>query len=91
MKDNPLLLFIDMMDMFMDEMLRREGPGDSLQNPVCLRCKEKVGTSERKMVTCEDCRSGSLWCDECVVKDHGRLYLHRVKVRISCCLDGVVD
>ena len=60
---------------FLDELLRHEGFGDSAGSPLCGSCGRAEGT-----IKCNDCFSQLLYCQQCIVKEHVNLPLHRIKV-----------
>ncbi|TEB24186.1 hypothetical protein FA13DRAFT_1714812 [Coprinellus micaceus] len=63
--DNPLLESTGMMNIFLEEFLWQEGPGDCLDNPQCSRCKVHVVLGfegqipiGKRAVRCRDYRPG---------------------------------
>jgi hypothetical protein len=65
--------------MFLDELLRHDGRGDSLNQSSCFVCKKRDGI----IYKCEDCTDGALLkCRSCTVLDHCSQPFHRIKVRI---------
>jgi hypothetical protein len=64
--------------MFLDELLRHDGRGDSLNQSSCFVCKKQDGI----IYKCEDCTDGALLkCQSCTVLEHCSQPFHRVKVR----------
>lgn len=68
-------------DICLDEMLRHEGLGERSQNE--LSCEE-CGT-EDDLLRCADshCVGAPFLCASCMVRQHERLPLHRIQVRLS--------
>lgn len=60
----------------LDELLRRDGLGDSTDPRACVSCKKRVGEYR-----CIDCLGGYLHCSACIVSLHSRLPFHRTQVR----------
>ncbi|KAF8157396.1 hypothetical protein BJ912DRAFT_1026998 [Pholiota molesta] len=59
----------------LDELLRHDGLGGSLEDDSCTICKNVVG-----MVRCKDCFGGGrLRCNVCMVQTHREAPLHRVE------------
>ncbi|KAF8171335.1 hypothetical protein BJ912DRAFT_1025200 [Pholiota molesta] len=59
----------------LDELLRHDGLGGSLEDDSCAICKNVVG-----MVRCKDCFGGGrLRCNVCMVQTHREAPLHRVE------------
>lgn len=60
----------------LDELLRREGLGDSSTPGLCANCTKGVGEYR-----CTDCLGDELHCLACTLSSHRRLPLHRIQVR----------
>ena len=60
----------------LDELLRKEGLGDSTTPGTCVGCEKGVGEYR-----CNDCFGGYMYCLECIVSSHSQLPLHRLQVR----------
>ncbi|KAH7906366.1 hypothetical protein BJ138DRAFT_1016340 [Hygrophoropsis aurantiaca] len=60
--------------MFLDELLRLEGRGCSCPDPKCGICRCSDG-----IYRCEDCFGPTLWCQVCLLANHTRNPLHRIK------------
>ena len=58
-----------------DELVRKEGLGDSTTPGACVTCKEQVGRYR-----CRDCFGGYMRCSRCIVSAHSELPLHRLQV-----------
>ena len=59
-----------------DELLRKDGLGDSTTPRACVACKKEVGRYR-----CRDCFGGYMRCSQCIVSVHSELPLHRLQVR----------
>lgn len=62
----------------LDELLRRDGLGDSTTPGLCVGCTKLVGEYR-----CSDCFGGDMYCSGCIVSSHCKLPLHRLQVRPS--------
>ena len=60
----------------LDEMVSHDGPGD-LQLNLCNSCLNHQSTT---LYCCLECSHSSLYCNECIVKMHKLLLLHRLEV-----------
>jgi len=60
----------------LDELLRLDGLGDSVEPGTCVNCTKLVGKYR-----CKDCFGSGLWCSGCIISSHRHLPLHRVQVR----------
>lgn len=64
-------------DTTLDEVLRHDGLGDYLGQLGCSTCNIGPG-----LFKCKDCSGGSrLRCQNCIVKSHQDIPLHRIEVR----------
>lgn len=63
-------------DIFMDEMLRREGLAGQEKDSKCSRCNEADG-----ILRCKDCTGSLLMCAGCMCETHAAEPLHRIEVR----------
>lgn len=59
----------------LDEILRRDGLGDSETPGICVGCRKLPGKYR-----CSDCFGDIMWCSECTVLSHRHLPLHRIQV-----------
>jgi len=59
----------------LDELLRKDGLGDSTTPGICAKCMKLVGGYR-----CDDCFGDDMYCAECIVSSHHQLPLHRVQV-----------
>ena len=62
----------------LDEMLRREGLGDSSSPGLCVDCGKLEG-----VYRCSDCFGDELFCLACTLSSHRRLPLHRIQARVK--------
>ena len=59
----------------LDELLRRDGLGDSATPGLCVSCMKIAGEYR-----CNDCFGGYAHCLDCIVSSHRYLPLHRLQV-----------
>jgi len=60
---------------FLDELLRQDGLGDSATPGICVNCKELMGEYR-----CNDCFGNNMYCSRCIVSSHRFHPLHRLQV-----------
>ncbi|KAH7919139.1 hypothetical protein BV22DRAFT_1134058 [Leucogyrophana mollusca] len=72
--DQPLLNWIPDRGVYLDELLRHKGRGDSGHGGLCADCG-----SETSRYRCEDCFGEDVLCATCTVKRHATTPLHRLK------------
>lgn len=77
-KDNPLLLWIPLVDTYVEEMLRLEGPGNAFDQVTCAGCK--LVLKDAAYHRCHDCFDTYLWCTDCLVERHRNHPFHRIQV-----------
>ncbi|KIJ58413.1 hypothetical protein HYDPIDRAFT_81314, partial [Hydnomerulius pinastri MD-312] len=58
---------------YLDELIRLEGRGDAVDS-VCVQCRELPA-----LIRCDDCFGQAMYCERCVVGQHVKTPLHRVK------------
>lgn len=63
----------------LDELHRHDGRGDYLKSTVCPQCN-CTGAPTIKCLDCFGCR---LLCQDCILRDHKWLPLHRLKVKLQ--------
>lgn len=61
---------------FLDEMVRRDGLGESDSPGSCQDCQASPAK-----IRCMDCSGSVLLCESCTVSSHKRNPLHRIEVR----------
>ncbi|KAH6888259.1 hypothetical protein BKA70DRAFT_1121889 [Coprinopsis sp. MPI-PUGE-AT-0042] len=88
--DNPFLLFIPLVNTFVDEFLRLEIPFAHGQSPSCASCSQSVCNENCAGYRCDTCFSGALLCVSCVVEAHRHLPLHHVQKWSSGCMQTVL-
>jgi hypothetical protein len=74
-QDNPLRTWTREIDLYIQEILRLEGLGDS-SNICCSRCS----TSSMTLYRCLNCLDSTLSCSSCMVVSHSCLPFHKVQV-----------
>ncbi|KAF7293092.1 CxC2 domain-containing protein [Mycena indigotica] len=75
---NPMSQWRPMKGLFLDEILRHEGLGNDLGNPVCAHCQTAFhpgSPSGPRFFRCEDC-GPHLQCLDCCLAVHERFPLH---------------
>jgi hypothetical protein len=75
-RKSKLLEWLSFRDTTLDEILRHDGLGDYLGQPLCCACNIQPG-----LFKCKDCSGGGrLRCQTCVVKVHQDTPLHQIEV-----------
>jgi len=74
-KDVPLKTFTKYRERYLDEMLRLDGRGSSLQYDLCPQCNASEPT-----IRCIDCWNSSILCSACTIEKHVDLPLHQIEV-----------
>ncbi|KAJ7863700.1 hypothetical protein B0H13DRAFT_2354000 [Mycena leptocephala] len=77
-QDDPMSQWRGEKQFFLDETLRREGLGDSINDPECARCGKELhpeGTESQRMFRCRDCGE-FIQCLECCLEHHQLSPLH---------------
>ncbi|KAF7325868.1 CxC2 domain-containing protein [Mycena kentingensis (nom. inval.)] len=74
--DDPMGVWLPHASTFLDELVRRDGLGDSTRAQTCLRCS--VDTSKARTFQCLDC-GGYLQCESCIRAGHKTQPLHRIQ------------
>ncbi|KAJ7788023.1 hypothetical protein B0H14DRAFT_2628686 [Mycena olivaceomarginata] len=64
--------------LWIDELLRSEGRGDHAQYLKCV-CGHPNCPREAALIQCQDCNGGDLLGMSCVVRDHQRNPMHRIR------------
>ncbi|KAJ6447425.1 hypothetical protein C8R47DRAFT_1181554 [Mycena vitilis] len=75
---DPMSVWRPFKSFFLDEVLRHEGLGDDLDNPMCAHCRVKFDTalpSSPRIFKCYHCGQ-FLQCETCCVAHHQRNPLH---------------
>ncbi|KAM6497177.1 hypothetical protein JOM56_007650, partial [Amanita muscaria] len=75
----PLLQWIPEADTFLQELLRHEGRGPSMQS--CCRC----GMDFAQCYRCTDCFLNDLYCKACIVTNHRGMPFHRIQEWTGYC------
>ncbi|KAG6849154.1 hypothetical protein H0H93_010910 [Arthromyces matolae] len=70
--DDPMKEFLDDRDLFLSELLRSEGRGES---PAMCRCNNTSPANHR----CIDCVSGVPTCSQCLLTSHYHSPFHRIE------------
>lgn len=83
-QDDPKKLFMEKADEYLDELIRLDGIGDADDFKECTRCGVLLSDDGSPYYRCRDCPPMHLWCKNCLVEDHRRLYLHRTEVCWVC-------
>lgn len=68
--------WLSYVSIMLDELLRRDGLGDSTVPELCVKCMTQAGEYR-----CGDCFGSGMCCSGCMVSTHRRLPLHRLQVR----------
>ncbi|KAJ7841673.1 hypothetical protein B0H13DRAFT_2365584 [Mycena leptocephala] len=77
--DNPNVLWRRLQQTFLDEMVRGDGLGDALSNPVCACCTADASQdSSRGIFRCSECGI-FLQCKACILTRHAMQPLHILK------------
>ncbi len=84
LQDEPMKLFIPKRDLYLQEMLRRDGRGYATHDR-CLDCPDPA-TAKPALFRCSGCAPGPLCCETCMVRKHQECPYHRIKVR---CFHGL--
>lgn len=71
-------VWLDDRDTFLDEFLRNNGRGDSMQQVTCIKCEV-----EMPQYRCSDCFGGDMYCKACILTMHAANPLHSAEVRAS--------
>ncbi|KAG5635682.1 hypothetical protein H0H81_010420 [Sphagnurus paluster] len=74
--DHPLFLWTEHIDLYLQELLRMEGPAD--QPLSCNRCA-KEHSSKSLLFRCSDCTKTILFCSDCMIIDHRLRPLRQIK------------
>lgn len=69
----------------LDDIVGLDGPGDS-ELDLCASCSRRQPIP---LYRCLECSYSLLYCNECIVRKHGELPLHRLEVCISFSCDNV--
>ncbi|KAF6764603.1 hypothetical protein DFP72DRAFT_986468 [Ephemerocybe angulata] len=77
--DDPLDLFTERIEEYLEELLRLDGMGSAEERRSCHRCNVSLTIDGGATYRCRDCAPNVLWCGDCVVEDHRRVYLHRIQ------------
>ena len=81
-KDMPMKTWLPERDLYLDELIRREGRGD-FRAEKCSFCPENTeGDRGKAIFRCLDCSPAPLSCDQCLCRRHKDLPYHRVQVRL---------
>jgi hypothetical protein len=72
-------MWVSEQEIFLRELIRLEGRGDSLGQELCGECNERVPEYR-----CRDCFGTTLYCKTCTVARHYENPCHRVQVGLSC-------
>lgn len=64
-------------DLYLDELIRRQGRGD-FTAALCAYCQSE--NPGQAVFRCSDCSPGPLCCDKCLCERHLLLPYHRIKV-----------
>lgn len=67
--------------LWLNELLRSEGRGDHAQYLKCV-CGHPNCPREAALIQCQDCNGGDLLGMSCVVRDHQRNPMYRIRVRL---------
>ena len=68
--------WLSYVSIMLDELLRRDGLGDSTVPELCTKCM-----TQPREYRCGDCFGGGMCCSGCMVSTHCHLPLHRLQVR----------
>ena len=71
-------LFLPQRDMFLNEMIRRDGRGHN-RNEMCPECPDQTAPG-KAVIRCMGCTPAPLRCEACTVRAHALNPYHRVKV-----------
>ncbi|KAF8341779.1 hypothetical protein F5887DRAFT_918968 [Amanita rubescens] len=72
-RDNAIQAWVTDIDMFLDELIRLDGRGDSESNADnCRRCSKQ----QRREYRCRDCFCNELFCRDCILDYHKYNPLH---------------
>lgn len=79
-----MMLWREMRQIYLDENIRRDGLGNSTQNPKCCSCGFSPDAAlppaeNTGLYRCEDCGE-FLECKGCCIKRHQRSPLHKIRV-----------
>jgi hypothetical protein len=70
-------LWIPLIPSFLDELVRRDGPGSQLLDAPCVSCAQSPA-----LFRCLECFSSPLLCQACMLDAHLQAPFHRVQVSI---------
>jgi hypothetical protein len=90
LKDTPLLVWVDEIDVYLTELLRLEGRGDSYDQMGCAMCSKLASALYR----CERCFDTRLVCVACLIACHQSKPFHCVEVNYIIyvvCILAVID
>ncbi|KAJ7049303.1 hypothetical protein C8F01DRAFT_1002465 [Mycena amicta] len=76
--DNPMSLWIPHAATFLEELIRREGLGDSTHNPHCARCSTPLQPGLQRLFRCRHC-GDYLQCEACLKSEHRIHPLHIIE------------
>ncbi|KAJ6484707.1 hypothetical protein C8R45DRAFT_1147586 [Mycena sanguinolenta] len=66
----------DQREQFLDELLRQDGRGDSINQVICASGRMDCGAPAYR---CSDCLHPCLYCRSCIASDHQRMPFHHVE------------
>lgn len=73
------MVFLEVLDTYLHEMMRHEGLGDNTSPGMCTNCRTETVT-RLATVRCKECFDRRLYCHTCIVSAHKRMPLHRIEV-----------
>lgn len=71
--------WIPMISSFLDEILRRDGPGTQSTDGPCNSCAQFS-----PLFRCSDCFSNELLCQSCIIGSHIQAPFHQIQVHLLC-------
>ncbi|KAG5223526.1 CxC2 domain-containing protein [Salix suchowensis] len=72
------MVFLEVLDTYLHEMMRHEGLGDNTSPGMCTNCRTETVT-RLATVRCKECFDRRLYCHTCIVSAHERMPLHRIE------------
>ena len=73
----PMKSWIPLIQSFLDEIVRRDGPGSHSLDGPCHSCHNTV-----PLFRCNECFSNALLCQSCILNAHQQTPFHRIQVSL---------
>ncbi|TFK78846.1 hypothetical protein K466DRAFT_606615 [Polyporus arcularius HHB13444] len=75
--DIPMKSFIPQRQLYLDELLRRDGRGHATHD-ICKSCPDQKN-AKKAVIRCSTCAPGPLSCEDCAVRKHLDIPYHCIK------------